>query len=334
MTDGPSSFAEGSFAEGSFAPAAVALRSGLRESLHAGAGVAVDASGRVVATLGDPDLVVYPRSALKPLQAAALVRAGLDVPDEELAIVCASHDGGPSHVDTVRRLLARHGLDVRDLGNTPAWPYGDAPRIDAIRRGAAPSPLFQNCSGKHAGMLATCRVNGWPLVRYLDPEHEIQASITADLAAGRAVVHHVGVDGCGAPTFALSLRALAGAWSELVRRDNGPARAMRAHPELVGGPTRDVTRWMEAVPGLVAKDGAQGVMAVALSDGGAAAFKIADGSDLARRAVVAEALRCLGVDVDGRFASVSAETTVAVLGHGNPVGAVRPVPWNLAAGGS
>jgi L-asparaginase II len=312
---------------GAVVPIATATRSGFEESVHHGAGVAIGSDTRTRATVGDPDLIVFPRSCLKPLQAHAMLEAGLALDDEQLAVACASHDGSGPHLDAVRSILARYGLDESDLGNTPARPHGDAARDRARRAGLGPTSLQQNCSGKHAAMLATCRVNGWPTEDYLDAEHPLQVAITAGIESLGTEVHHVGVDGCGAPTHALSLRALAAAFGRLAEPGSPIARAMTAHPVLVAGPTRDVTLWMEAVPTLIAKDGAAGVMAAALGDGRAVAFKVADGSDNARQAIVAEALRAAGVDVDGIAPATVQRVAVPVLGHGQAVGRIDAVEW-------
>jgi L-asparaginase II len=314
--------------DGGVEPIAVATRSGLEESVHHGAGIGVDGAGAELATLGDADLVVYPRSCLKPMQADAMVRLGLELPDELLAVACASHDGSPLHLDAVRSILARHGLGEGDLANTAARPYGSAARSLARRAGVEPSPLQQNCSGKHAAMLATCVVNGWATNGYLEPDHPLQRAITAAFEERGATVHHVGVDGCGAPTHALSLRDLAAAFGALAASDSVVGQAMSTNPIMVGGPERDVTLWMQALPTLVAKEGASGVMAVGFGDGRAAAFKIADGSDLARRAVTPEALRAIGIDVDRVAPEVVDRVAVPVLGHGREVGVLRALQWS------
>lgn len=301
-----------------FAPIAVVTRSGFDESLHHGAGVALGPGGEMIAGVGDPDVVVYPRSCLKPMQAQAMVDLGLDVPDEQLAVACASHDATPAHLDAVRAILAAHGLGEEHLRNTPARAYGDSsPPTE-------PSSILQNCSGKHAAMLATCVVNGWPTASYLELDHPVQRAIVATLEALGCTVHHVGIDGCGAPTHALGLRDVAGAFAALASNGSAVARAMRAHPVMVAGAERDVTLWMQAVDGLIAKEGAAGVMAVGLADGRSAAFKIADGSDPARRAVTPQALGVLGVDVD---AAVAERVRVPVLGHGRVVGSLDALNW-------
>ncbi|MEO1056408.1 MAG: asparaginase [Actinomycetota bacterium] len=304
-------------------PLAVAVRSGFDECWHQGAAVAVDASGVVTASVGDPDLPMYARSALKPIQAAALLAKGLTLPPEELALVCASHDGSLVHQAVVVRILERYHLSVDDLQNTPTLPYGDDARATAIRGGEPPSSLQQNCSGKHAGMLATCRINGWSIDDYLDPQHPVQRAIVDYLDALGCPSQHVGIDGCGAPNHVVGLRPLAIAFGSLRANGAAPLMAMTAHPELVGGPDRDVTRWMRTVDGVATKDGAAGLMVGARPDGAAFAFKIADGSEAARQAVGGEAMRHLGVDAT----TVAAIATVPVRGHGAPVGTVRAVPW-------
>lgn len=324
---------------GAVAPIALETRSGYDESIHHGAGVAVGPTGQVVAVIGDPNLVVYPRSSLKPLQAQAMCSLGLELRPAQLAIACASHDGAPEHLAAVRSILDAYGLTEADLDNTPARPYGAAARRAARAQGTEPSSIQQNCSGKHAAMLATCVVNGWPTSGYLEPDHPVQAGITAWMQRAGCTVHHIGVDGCGAPTHALALSDLAMTFAALVRGRTNAAAAMTAHPALVAGPSRDVTRWMRAVPGLVAKEGAAGVFAAALPDGRAVAFKIADGSDDARRAVVPAALAALGVDVgavtsagiDEALAAARDASRVDVLGHGRPVGSVHALEWTPCA---
>ncbi|MDG2040450.1 MAG: asparaginase [Ilumatobacter sp.] len=319
------------FAESSFEPIAVATRSDVEESLHHGVGVVVGPDGSIVRVIGDPELLIYPRSALKPLQTAAMVDAGLDLPHRLLAVVSASHSGEQRHLDAVLEILQRHDLTVNDLGNTPGRPYGEVARSAARTAGVEPSRLQQNCSGKHAGMLATCRVNGWTTDSYLDPDHPLQKTISdsIDRLAARpgGSVADVGVDGCGAPTHLMPLVDVARALSVLMRGGGAAVASMAAEPFLVGGTDRDVTSWMEAVPGLVAKEGADGVMLLGLADGRAAAAKIADGSNLARRAVTVEMLRRLGVDVDGVMALIRDRVSVPVFGHGAPVGALTALPW-------
>ena len=232
-----------------FEPIAFSTRSGFDESLYHGAAVALGADGTTIASLGDPEIAVYPRSSLKPMQATAMVELGLALPDDLLAIVCASHDGTAMHTAAVLEVLATVGLDESALRNTPSFPLEEAARIDAERRGEGPTSLHQNCSGKHAGMLATCCVNGWPIDDYLELEHPLQVAITASIEQHGAPVDHVGVDGCGAPTHAIGLVDLARSFASIARSQSAVAPSMSARPDLVGGRERDVTRWMTALAG-------------------------------------------------------------------------------------
>jgi L-asparaginase II len=306
------------FASGAFVPVAVTSRSGFDESVHFGAAVVVDADGEIVWSIGDPHVTIYPRSSSKPLQADAMLAAGVTLAPEQLALACASHDGTPRHCDVVRSTLASVGLDESALGNTPDLPL-DAPTAEAyLAHGGRRATITMNCSGKHAAMLATCVSNGWSTGDYLLPEHAVQRVITDRIVKLAGPIEHVGVDGCGAPAHAVALDALARAFAELARCEGPVWAAMTAHPELVGGDRRDVTRLMRAVPGLMAKDGAEGVFAAALPDGRAAAVKVADGSARAAGVVLAGALAAAGVDVDpSQFGG-------SILGHGSPVGTVRP----------
>jgi L-asparaginase II len=303
------------------------VRSGLVESRHRGHLVALSADGSVALELGDVHSPVYGRSANKPLQATAMVELGLDLPPELLSLVCASHNGEPVHVAGVREILARAGLDEALLRNTPDLPLHVPSAHEVLRAGGGKARVLQNCSGKHAGMLTTCVVNSWPTDGYLAPDHPLQAAITATverLAGERA--GHIGVDGCGAPAHAVSLVALAQSFARLAGAPDGTATArvcaaMTDHPDMVGGTGRDVTALMAGVPGLVAKDGAEGVLAAALPDGRAVALKIADGSWRAFAAVLVLALDRLGVDTTG----VAALRSVPVLGGGQPVGEAHAV---------
>jgi L-asparaginase II len=315
---------------GSSAVVAEVVRSAFVESRHRGSVVALRADGTTALAIGSPREPIFPRSSNKPLQTAAMVTAGLGLPAELLALVSASHSGEPVHVDGVRRILDSAGLDVDALRNTPDLPL-DADAADALlRAGGRAAPLYQNCSGKHAGMLATCVGAGWPLDGYLDCRHPVQEAIrsTVERLAGERVAA-VGVDGCGAPVLALSLVGLARAFRALATAPPGSAErtvadALRGHPHLLGGTGRDVTRLVAGLPGCIAKDGAEGVYAAALADGSAVALKVDDGAGRARTPVLVAALRALGAE-----APVLDELAeVAVLGHGRPVGAVRAVGFD------
>ena len=297
-------------------PIAEATRSGVVESIHHGVVVALASDGSIAWAAGDPDTAVYPRSALKPLQAQALVECGLELEPDQLAVACASHGGEPIHVDAVRRLLSTFGLSESELGNTPALPLSTAAAAAVLRSGGEPTSLLQNCSGKHAAMLAACVANGWSTSGYLEPEHPVQQVIDAYLGKAAGGIVHTGVDGCGAPTAMISLVGLATAVREIAVRRKATYRAMTRFPELVDGTGRADTGLMRLVPALVAKGGAEAIHVAAHPDGRAVALKVADGGERARMAVMVAALRSLGFDVD-------AVPLPPVLGHGRPVGDVR-----------
>ena len=312
----------------SFAPVAITRRSGCDESVHFGAVVGLTSSGEIAFAVGEATTAIYPRSSNKPLQALAMVRAGLDLPPELLALVCASHNGTPMHLDAARRILATVGLDERSLANTADLPLDDASAEIVLRAGGGRTPLQMNCSGKHSGMLVTSAINGWRVdSSYLSPDHPLQQHITATIDDLAAEHHsHIGVDGCGSPAHVISLLGLARGFRSIASGDAGTSgdavyRAMTSHPEMVGGSGRDVTVLMRNVAGLMAKDGADGVFAVALPDGRAVAMKIADGADRARSPVMIAALRALGIDTS----VVEPMVTQWILGHGSHVGEVRAI---------
>ncbi len=303
------------------------VRGGVVESAHRASVVVTAPDGSVLDAWGDPHDPVFPRSSNKPLQAVAMLRAGLRLPPPHLALACASHSAEPFHLDGVRAMLADAGLTEADLLNTPDLPYDQVERDTWVAAGRTARPLAQNCSGKHAAMLATCRVNGWDTATYLDAQHPLQRAIAATLEdlTGEPVAA-TAVDGCGAPVMAVSLAGLALSFGRVAGAAAGTAEAevaaaMRAHPELVGGSRRDVTALMRGTEGLVAKDGAESVYAVGLADGRGIALKVADGGQRARPVVLAAVLRRLGVASEA-YARLE---DAPVLGHGEPVGAVVAV---------
>lgn len=314
-------------------PALVELvRSGLVESVHHGAAVVLDRSGEVVAEAGDIDSPYFMRSSLKPMQAVGMVLAGLDsLSAAELAIVAASHSGAAEHVELVRTMLAAGDLTEDDLGCPPDLPLGRPEKKAMLAAGGKPSKLVMNCSGKHTGMLRTCQVAGWSTDGYRRRAHPLQealAETTGDLVG--EFLGPTGVDGCGAPAMSCSLRGLATGFVRLVEAREGStertvADAMRAHPEIVGGEGRMDTRLMRAVPGLLAKEGAEGVFVAAVSGLGAVAVKIADGSNRARPPVMISGLRRLGLG-DGTEKDLFTELAgPPVYGGGERVGAMRAI---------
>ncbi|MEV8020324.1 asparaginase [Streptomyces sp. NPDC086554] len=308
------------------APVAQLVRGGVIEGIHYGSVVVLGADGRVELQIGDIEAAFYPRSALKPVQAVALLRAGLPLDGELLALTAASHSGEERHLAGTRRILELAGLDEADLRNVTDLPFDPVVREDWIRAGLLPSRLAQNCSGKHAAMLYAARLNDWSLADYLDQDHPLQQTIarTVEDLTGQAIAR-VTVDGCGAPLFSVSLHGLARAAARITTAPPGTpearvADAMRAHAEMASGSGRDVAALIRAVPGLLAKDGFEGVQVAALPDGRAVAVKIADGADRARVPVTAAALAHCGVAP----AALAEFAGAPLLGGGAVVGSIRP----------
>ena len=306
------------------------VRSGFVEGVHRGSLVVLDPDGSVSLARGDIDSPVFPRSSNKLMQAVGMVELGFAGRGDLLALAAASHSGEPHHVDGVRRILDGCGLGVEALRTPAEWPLGEQAWIDVVRAGGSPAPVLMNCSGKHAAMIATCVARDWPLDDYRDPAHPLQQHLatTIERMAGERIAA-TGTDGCGAPVVAISLTGLARAFSAAVRAPAGSpdrlvADAMRDRPDYVGGTGRDVTLLMAGVPGLLVKDGAEGVFALALADGRAVALKVDDGGERPRPLVAAAVLRHHGVDAD-----VLADFEVReLLGGGRRVGEVR-VPADL-----
>ncbi|MEV0911656.1 asparaginase [Streptomyces hokutonensis] len=312
-------------AEDSFiAPPVLAevVRSGFVESRHRGSLVILAPDGSVELSLGATTTPIFPRSSNKPMQAAGVLRTGLDLTGERLALAAASHSGELFHRDLVRRLLAEHGLDAGQLQCPPDLPLDPVEQETYLASGAVRDRIAMNCSGKHTAMLAASALRGWPLESYLDQDHPLQKLIhrVVEEAAGEPVTA-VGTDGCGAPLLAITLTGLARAYRSFVLAapdtpERRVADAMRAHPEYVAGTRRPDTALMRAVPGLLSKMGAEAVQAAALPDGRAVAFKVEDGAGRALGPVLRRALDLMGVRVAG-FGKV------AVLGGGREVGEIR-----------
>ncbi|UUU32916.1 asparaginase [Streptomyces sp. CA-210063] len=313
---------------GDVAPPVLAevVRSGFVEGRHRGSMVLLAADGSVQAALGDVTVPVFPRSANKPMQAAGVLRAGLELTGERLALAAASHSGEDFHLDLVRKMLAEHGLSAARLQCPPDLPLDRVEAEAYLAAGGVRDRVAMNCSGKHTAMLAAAALRGWPAESYLDPDHPLQRLIreVVEEAAGERVAA-VGVDGCGAPLMAISLTGLARAFRSFVlappdSAERRVADAMRAHPEYVAGTRRHDTHLMRALPGTLSKMGAEAVQATALPDGRALAFKIEDGATRALGPVLARALTLLGVNPE--VASPIGRTPL--LGGGREVGELRP----------
>ena len=318
-------------------PVAEIVRNGFVEGHHYGSLVALAADGAVVWSVGDVESPILPRSCNKPIQALGMVRAGLDLPPDLLALACASHSGEAFHIEGVRRILASAGLSEADLQTPPDYPLDDAAREQVIREGGTKTPVLMNCSGKHAAMLATCAANGWPTATYLDPGHPLQQAIAATFAemTGEPVAV-IAVDGCGAPLLSASLVGLARAFGRVALGVDGSgaehvpsariADAIRRHPAYVSGTTRDERALLTAIPGAIGKAGAECCYAVALADGRAFALKADDGAPRVRPVLMAEALRRThGVLEDPTVDADAVRRTgvVELLGGGVRVGEIR-----------
>ena len=293
------------------------VRSGLVESTHSGHLILISSDGTDLLTLGDVDAEMYPRSAIKSLQAAAMVRSGLNLNDEQLALVCASHGGTVRHQEVALEILQSVGLTESDLQNTPDRPLDHEARI---AWGAKPATsLAANCSGKHAGMLATCVTNGWDIKNYLDIDHPLQIAIAKEITelTGQKI-NRVSTDGCGAPLFSMSTRSIAVA-ARNMRINHDPIftkliNACLKHPEMILAEGAFDTRIMRAVPGLFVKGGAESVMLASLPDGRAIAWKISDGSNRVNGPLMKAALAKFGITIEGE--------NIDVLGGGSLVGSL------------
>ena len=293
------------------------VRSGLVESTHSGHLILISSDGTDLLTLGDVDAEMYPRSAIKSLQAAAMVRSGLTLNDEQLALVCASHGGTVRHQEVALEILQSVGLTESDLQNTPDRPLDHEARI---AWGAKPATsLAANCSGKHAGMLATCVTNGWDIKNYLDIDHPLQIAIAKEITelTGQKI-NRVSTDGCGAPLFSMSTRSIAVA-ARNMRINNDPIftkliNACLKHPEMILAEGAFDTRIMRAVPELFVKGGAESVMLASLPDGRAIAWKISDGSNRVNGPLMKAALAKFSITIEGE--------NIDVLGGGTLVGSL------------
>jgi len=292
-------------------------RGDLVESLHLGHLIVLNADGSTYLTKGSPELPIYPRSAIKSLQAAAMLKAGIKVLGNELALICASHSGSQSHIDLVTKMLTSRGISTAQLKNAVDKPLGEKEKNSWGDK--EPSQLAQNCSGKHAGMLITCQQNGWDMNTYLDLDHPLQVAIKNEIEElSGEKVSAVSVDGCGAPLFAISLIGLAKSISNLVKSNEAVHKqivtACTTYPELVAGQGRLTTRMMKAVPGLFVKEGAEGIEVCALADGRVIAIKIIDGSWRPVAPIIMEIFKRWGV--------VMPDESVKIYGGASVIGEV------------
>ncbi|MGC4943360.1 asparaginase [Kribbella sp. DT2] len=308
-----------------FVELATVVRSGFVESRHFGMAVALSPSGARVFTAGDVNAVILPRSTAKPLQAVGTLVAGAVLDGPETAIAAGSHTGEDRHVAVVDKILGAAGLDRSALGCPPDWPEDEPTRFRLISEGGAPDAVRMNCSGKHAAMLAAAVTLTGP-ADYLDPASPVQQIIQAEIERlTEATTGIVTVDGCGAPLLGMPLIGLARSFSLLATAAPGTAEhqvatAMREHPEYVGGRGHLNSDTMRLLPGVLAKGGAEGVIAMAAPDGHAVAVKVIDGNPRATTALALTLLEKCGADVT----AAAALRHVPVLGGGQPVGEIVP----------
>ena len=294
------------------------VRNGLVESVHSGHLVMLNSDGSIYKSKGAVEMPIFPRSTVKSFQASAMVRSGLKLEPRLLALVASSHSGAKVHQDGVLEILALHNLSESDLQNMLDKPLGTAEREAWGDR--APTRLAMNCSGKHAGMLATCAINGWDIKTYLEQSHPLQQAVLKEIEACTSEsVANKTFDGCGAPLFAISTMGLARAIHKITTSsDPVHQEVLAAHylfPEMIGGEGRLNTRMMQAIPGLMMKDGMEAVLVSSLRDGRTLVMKISDGS-----------LRAAGLIAQAAFAEWDVNTTdesVKILGGSEVVGGIR-----------
>ncbi|MEE9544435.1 MAG: asparaginase [Rhodospirillales bacterium] len=314
------------------------------ESRHRGAAVVARADGTVVASWGEVAAPVFPRSAAKPLQALPLIETGaaerFGVSDEEIALACASHRGEPVHTRALAAWLKRMGLSAEDLECGASPPKDEETAAAMIGAGQSPSPLHNNCSGKHAGFLATALHMGEKTAGYIQPGHPVQKrwrGVLQEMGGAELAEAAAGVDGCGIPVVAMPLAALARAMARLADPSGLPSArrraarrvlaAMTAHPYLVRGRGGFDTLAIEAGAGaLVVKTGAEGVHAAALPGPGlGVALKIDDGARRAAETAMAALLAHLGaVDKKAKAALAPFLASPVNTFAGTSVGCVRP----------
>lgn len=311
---------------------AVVERSGFVESRHIGAVVVLDADGSVAFAAGDVETPIFARSALKPFQTIASMNAGAELQGAQIALASGSHTGSFEHMKVALAILEEASLTTDALQNPAAWPQDEPSYHALVRTGHGKQKLAFNGSGKHAAFLWGCVKSGWPVENYLSSEHPLQQLVmqTVEEFAGEPVAH-VGVDGCGAPVAAISLTGLARAYSTLgagVENITADARvatvatAMVDYPEYVQGEGKPVTVLSEQLDA-VAKNGAEGVLAIGLRSGASVAVKILDGSSRAASLVALAALSRAGVLDDAEAQRITDLVMRPVTGGGEPVGTIR-----------
>lgn len=311
---------------------AVLERNGFIESRHLGSAVILAADGTVVTELGDINAPIFPRSTLKPFQALATMQTGVPLRGAQVALAAASHVGSREHMDVVRTMLDAAGVSEEHLQCPADWPQDEEARNWLVRDGKGRQRIAFNCSGKHAGFLWACTENNWDHSRYLDPAHPLQQRIAGVIEEyTEEKIAHWGVDGCGAPLAAVSLKGLARGVGRIAKAPsdkNADARAatvataMLDYPWAVHGRGRENSVVMEEL-GIISKNGAEGVLIMGTSTGVSLALKVLDGNIRATTLVGLTLLAAAGaIDAD-RVGAVLEKVVPPVLGGGEPVGKLR-----------
>jgi L-asparaginase II len=309
------------------------VRGGLTESIHAGHVAVCDADGTLIASAGAPDRMIFARSCMKPLQAAVSLAAIAEaLPDREMAVIAASHNGEPIHVGAVRAVLERAGLDADALRNPPGWPLDP----ESMAASQHKHKLLHNCSGKHAGMVLACARAGWDPATYLRASHPLQRRVTRAVVRATGLEDlEMGVDGCGVPVHGMPLRSMATLYARLSRPerlgDLAPAadrvcEAMLSEPYLVGGRHRVDTDVMKATGDVVAKSGAEALECAAILPSGlGVAVKIEDGGSRASAPALIRVLQQIDGLSAGQVRELAHHASPPVMGGGKPVGTLEAV---------
>ncbi len=317
----------GALTAGGSVELAVIERGGVIESRHLGAAAVVDASGRILRSVGDVHATVWPRSTLKPLQTLAVLGTGARFADDELVLATASHCGSPAHLAVVERMLAADGRDASALQCPAQWPLGARERAERRAAGLGPARITMNCSGKHAGFLRASDALGADAASYLSPEHPLQRRIVETIEAWTGEpVRTRSVDGCGAPLHATSLAALARGIARVASGETADAarlmHAVAAEPWAIDGPGRANTLAIERL-GVIAKIGAEGLVVIGHPSGAAVAVKVLDGSMRATTPVALALLVAEGLIEASAADAVLRATVEPVLGGDEVVGGLH-----------
>jgi L-asparaginase II len=271
-------------------------RGSLVESIHRGDAVAVKPDGTIFAKCGDPQKLTFMRSAAKPIQALALILSGAadeyGISDKELSVICSSHYAEPFHLEAVLSILSKISLDDTYLLCGKARPLKEEVAFEYAGQGISPQKILSDCSGKHSGMLATCKLKGYPLDSYIDPNHPLQQEILqimSDICAYPKAEIQIGIDGCSVPVFGMPVYNMALGFARFANPTYLPEQyrtaagrifnAMITYPEMVAGTEGFCTELMQATNGrLIGKIGAQGVYCIGIKEPQLGiAFKIEDG---------------------------------------------------------